>query len=34
MEKEKKKSEVKFGVTSSEATKTEQLAEILKVFFF
>jgi hypothetical protein len=34
MEKEKKKSEVKFGVTSSEATKTEQLAETLKVLFF
>lgn len=33
MEKEKKKSEVKFGVTSTEAAKTEQLAEILKVFF-
>jgi hypothetical protein len=34
MEKEKKKSEVKFGVTSPDATKTEQLAEILKVFSF
>jgi hypothetical protein len=34
MEKEKNKSEVKFGLTSPETTKTEQLAEILKVFFF
>ena len=34
MEKEEKKSEVKFGVTSPEATKTEHLAEILKVLFF
>ncbi|CAF3883236.1 unnamed protein product [Adineta steineri] len=31
MEKEKQKSEVKFGVTSLETEKTEQLAEILKI---
>ncbi|CAF4364343.1 unnamed protein product, partial [Rotaria sp. Silwood2] len=30
MEKEKKKSEVKFGVTSPEPSKTEQLAKLLK----
>jgi len=34
MDKEKQKSEVKFGLTSPETSKTEQLAEILKVFFF
>jgi hypothetical protein len=34
MDKEKQRSEVKFGLTSPETSKTKQLAEILKVFFF